>query len=82
MAYLKNIRAYNYRTFGDGKTTPELNWELNPGLNILVGENDGGKTGIVDAIRQILLTTSYKPFRLFKQDFLIEGKSRAQTLSI
>lgn len=80
--YLKNIRARNYRAFGDGATAPELNWELNPGLNILVGENDAGKTGIVDAIRQVLLTTSYEPVRLFEQDFHIEGKSRAQTLSI
>lgn len=80
--YLKHIRARNYRAFGDGTTAPELNWELNPGLNILVGENDAGKTGIVDAIRQVLLTTSYEPVRLFEQDFHIEGKSRAQTLSI
>jgi putative ATP-dependent endonuclease of OLD family len=80
--YLKKIRARNYRAFGDGTTAPELNWELNPGLNILVGENDAGKTGIVDAIRQVLLTTSYEPVRIFEHDFHIEGKSRAQTLSI
>lgn len=80
--YLKQIRARNYRAFGDGTNAPELNWELNPGLNILVGENDAGKTGIVDAIRQVLLTTSYEPVRLFEQDFHIEGKSRAQTLNI
>lgn len=80
--YLKNIRARNYRAFGDGTNVPELNLDLNPGLNILVGENDAGKTGIMDAIRQVLLTTSYEPVRLFEQDFHIEGKSRAQTLSI
>jgi len=56
--YLKRIRAHNFRAFGDGTTAPELDWELNPGLNILVGENDAGKTGIVEAIRQVLLTTS------------------------
>ncbi|GAB2660664.1 ATP-dependent nuclease [Arenimonas aestuarii] len=80
--YLKQIRARNFRAFGDGTTAPELNWELNPGLNILVGENDAGKTGIVDAIRQVLLTTSYEPVRLSEQDFHIHGKSRAQSLSI
>lgn len=80
--YLKRIRARNYRAFGNGETSPELDWELNPGLNILVGENDAGKTGIIDAIRQVLLTTSYEPVRLFEQDFHVEGKSRAQTLSI
>ena len=80
--YLKKIRAKNYRAFGDGTTAPELCWELNPGLNILVGENDAGKTGIIDAIRQILLTTSYEPVRLFEQDFHIEHKSRAKKIII
>lgn len=80
--YLKYIRAKNYRAFGDGTSAPTLDWELNPGLNILVGENDAGKTGIVDSIRQILLTTSYEPMRLFEQDFHINGADRAHTLTI
>ncbi len=80
--YLKHIRAVNYRAFGDGTVAPALDWELSPGLNILVGENDAGKTGIVDAIRQVLLTTSYEPVRLFEQDFHIHGADRARILSI
>jgi putative ATP-dependent endonuclease of OLD family len=80
--YLRYIRAKNYRAFGDGTSAPALDWELNPGLNILVGENDAGKTGIVDSIRQVLLTTSYEPVRLFEQDFHINGAARAQTLTI
>ncbi|MEH8186137.1 AAA family ATPase [Aeromonas allosaccharophila] len=80
--YLKHIRARNYRAFGDGTTAPALDWELDPGLNILVGENDAGKTGIIDAIRQVLLTTSYDPIRLFEQDFHIQGSNRSHTLSI
>ncbi|MCT9074870.1 ATP-dependent nuclease [Cupriavidus gilardii] len=80
--YLKRIRARNYRAFGDGTSTPALDWELNPGLNILVGENDAGKTCIVDSIRQVLLTTSYEPVRLFEQDFHINGTNRAHVLNI
>ncbi|EOG8128430.1 AAA family ATPase [Klebsiella pneumoniae] len=80
--YLKHIRARNYRAFGDSISAPELDWELNPGLNILVGENDAGKTCIVDAIRQILLTTSYENIRLFEQDFHIHGAIRSNTLCI
>lgn len=80
--YLKRIRARNFRAFGDGTTAPELDLELNPGLNILVGENDAGKTGIVDAIRQVLLTTSYESIRLFEQDFHIHGTQRAESLWI
>lgn len=80
--YLKRICARNFRAFGDGGTAPELNWELNPGLNILVGENDAGKTCIVDAIRQVLLTTSYETIRLFEEDFHIHGSKRANSLWI
>lgn len=80
--YLKRICARNFRAFGDGATAPELNWELNPGLNILVGENDAGKTCIVDAIRQVLLTTSYETIRLFEEDFHIQGSQRANSLWI
>lgn len=80
--YLKRIRARNFRAFGDGATAPELDWELTPSLNILVGENDAGKTCIVDAIRQVLLTTSYEPVRLYEQDFHIDGSRRASSLWI
>ncbi|WP_081073482.1 ATP-dependent nuclease [Burkholderia stagnalis] len=80
--YLKHIHARNYRAFGDGTSAPALDWELSPGLNILVGENDAGKTGIIDSIRQVLLTTSYEPIRLFEQDFHIHGGDRAHTLTI
>jgi putative ATP-dependent endonuclease of the OLD family len=78
--YLKRIRARNFRAFGDGTKAPEL--EVNPGLNILVGENDIGKTSIIDAIRQVLLTTSYENIRLFEQDFHIHGLQRSQAPSI
>jgi putative ATP-dependent endonuclease of OLD family len=80
--YLKRIHARNFRAFGDGTDAPQLDWTLGPGLNILVGENDAGKTGIVDAIRQVLLTTSYENIRLFEQDFHIHGSARATNLCI
>lgn len=80
--YLSRIRARNFRAFGDGATAPELDWELKPGLNILVGENDAGKTGIIDAVRQVLLTTSYESIRLFESDFHIHGSQRANSLWI
>jgi recombinational DNA repair ATPase RecF len=48
--YLKRIRASSFRAFGDGTAAPVLDWELSPGMNILVGGNDAGKTAVVDAI--------------------------------
>lgn len=80
--HLKRIRATNFRAFGDGTKAPVLDWELLPSLNILVGENDAGKTAVVDAIRLVLWTTSYEFVRLFETDFHISGATRAQTLFI
>lgn len=78
--HLKRIRSANFRAFGTDEH--ELDWELNPGLNILVGENDSGKTSVVDAIRYVLWTTSYEFIRLFETDFHISGSARAQSLFI
>lgn len=80
--HLQRIRARNFRTFGDGTASPSLDWNLSPGMNILVGENDAGKTAVVDAIRQVLWTTSYEFVRLFETDFHIQGATRANSLSI
>jgi hypothetical protein len=80
--HLQRIRAQNFRAFGDGKTSPQLDWELAPGLNILIGENDAGKTSIIDAIRHVLWTTSYEFIRLQEQDFHTQGSTRAQSMFI
>ncbi len=80
--HLSRLNAENFRAFGDGTAAPVLNWELNQGMNILIGENDAGKTAIIDAIRQILWTTSFDIVRLFEHDFHVDGTHRAQTLVI
>lgn len=80
--HLQRIRAANFRAFGDGVESPALDWELSPGLNILVGENDSGKTSVIDAIRYVLWTTSYEFIRLFESDFHINGAGRARSLFI
>lgn len=80
--HLQRVRAQNFRAFGDGKTAPLLDWTLSPGLNILIGENDAGKTAVIDAIRHVLWTTSYEYVRLFEQDFHIQGAARAQSMFI
>lgn len=80
--YLKRIRASNFRAFGDGTISPALDWELSEGMNILVGENDAGKTAVVDAIRHVLWTTSYEFVRLLETDFHINGSKRATSLFI
>src|SRR5476649_438367 len=80
--YLQRIRATNFRVFGDDTKRPPLDWTLNPGMNILVGENDAGKSAIVDAIRHVLWTTSYESVRLQETDFAAHEDARAQELTI
>ncbi|RUL78757.1 ATP-dependent nuclease [Dyella choica] len=80
--HLTSIKATNFRIFGDGNAAPGLDWTLNPGMNILVGENDAGKTAIVDAIRHLLWTTSFEATRLTEQDFHVQDGQRVATLSI
>jgi putative ATP-dependent endonuclease of OLD family len=78
--FLQHVSALNFRPFGDGTNAPSLDWKLNEGLNILIGENDAGKSAIVDCIRLLLWTTSYEIVRIQEQDFHVIGTSRAESL--
>ncbi|MCX8518808.1 MAG: AAA family ATPase [Methylophilaceae bacterium] len=80
--YLHRISSENFRVFGSKALNVHLDLQFNQGLNLLVGENDSGKTSIVDAVRYALLTTSYEYLRLQEQDFHIEGTIRSDTLWI
>lgn len=80
--YLASIQAVNFRIFGDGVSAPMLDWQLDPRMNILVGENDAGKTAIVDSIRHLLWTTSFESTRLAEQDFHVASGQRATKLQI
>ncbi|MEP5944701.1 MAG: AAA family ATPase, partial [Balneola sp.] len=59
--YLSNIKLWNFRKFGSqdfNLDSPNLDLDFQPGLNVLIGENDSGKTAIVDAIKLVLKTHS------------------------
>lgn len=51
--YVHRVSAVNFRIFGARDTGKSLDITLNSGLNVLVGENDAGKTSIVDVLRGI-----------------------------
>lgn len=80
--YVSRLVAENFRVFGGKESGHHLDLVLNPGLNVLVGENDAGKTAIVDALRYALLTTSYEYLRIRDDDFHIQGSERAEQLTI
>ncbi|MEZ2737999.1 ATP-dependent nuclease [Comamonas jiangduensis] len=80
--YLHRVTAVNFRAFGDRSTGKHLDLELNSGLNVLVGENDAGKTSIVDVIRYVLLTTSNDYLRIEDDDFHVNGLHQATELEL
>lgn len=85
--HLSELRLWNFRKYGaDGqspdKRDPDLSLQLQPGLNVLIGENDSGKTAVVDAIRYTLGTQSREWVRLEETDFYGVGVSRAESLKI
>jgi len=65
--YISEIRIENFRLFGFGDRAFVL--PLNPGLTALVGENDAGKTAVIDAIRLVLGTRDLDMLRIEPVDF-------------
>ncbi|QXF14237.1 ATP-dependent nuclease [Sphingopyxis terrae] len=65
--YIAEIKIENFRLFGSGEHAFRL--PLNPGLTALVGENDAGKTAIIDALRLVLGTRDHDILRVDLVDF-------------
>lgn len=63
--YLSELSIKNFRKYGN----PGLNLKFNKHLNVLVGENDSGKSTIVEAIKFVLNTHSNDYVRLNTEDF-------------
>jgi putative ATP-dependent endonuclease of OLD family len=74
--YLGRIHIENFRKFN------LVDIEFQKGLNLLVGENDSGKSTIIDAIKLITGTHSNDWVRLTKDDFYTDGTTRATELKI
>lgn len=74
--YLSKLKIWNFRKYGGTKITeePALIVNFNDGLNVLVGENDSGKSTIIDAIKQVLLTQSHEYIFLEENDFFQDKK--------
>ncbi|WP_330299394.1 ATP-dependent nuclease [Streptomyces sp. NBC_00503] len=85
--YLARLRAENFRIFGavvseSGGPDESLDISFSRGTNVLVGENDSGKTAIVDAIRLCLQTAAADFYRISRDDFHTGDGGRADTFSI
>ncbi len=75
--YLSNIKLWNFRKFGTEDRfdikKPNLDLNFTNGLNVLIGENDSGKTAIIDAIKLVLKTHSYEWLRIKHDDFYLNS---------
>lgn len=71
--YLSNIKLWNFRKFGTvgdiDLQRPNLNLSFTKGLNVLIGENDSGKSAILEAIKMVLKTHAYERLMWVKEDF-------------
>lgn len=74
---ISELKIYNFRRFKSEKDAPGLQITFHKGLNALVGENDAGKTAIIDALKLVLLTQSNEYIRPTEEDFYNPGNGEA-----
>lgn len=79
---LSKLELFNFRKFGGCGKEPGLSITFHQGLNALIGENDAGKTAIIDAIKIVLLTQSNEYIRITDDDFYSNEERRADECRI
>ena len=82
--YLSTLKLWNFRKYSEGPNeAPGIEISFNKGVNVLIGENDSGKTAIVDAIRYVLKTKSGEPIYWEEKDFYMDkAGNRSRKLKI
>ncbi|HCF7230256.1 ATP-dependent nuclease [Pseudomonas aeruginosa] len=79
--YLSALKIENFRQFGHGDHALDI--QFNEGVTALVGENDAGKTAVIDAIRYVLQTRDAEYLRLQIEDFHIASDgTQAETITL
>ena len=66
---VSELKIYNFRKYKSNDGKPGLHVTFHKGLNALIGENDAGKTAIIDALKLVLLTQSNEYVRPADADF-------------
>ncbi|MFJ3975898.1 ATP-dependent nuclease [Streptomyces sp. NPDC090021] len=84
---MARLQVENFRVFGvaaqsEGERDTSLDLSFTAGTNVLVGENDSGKTAIIDAIRLCLQTAATDYYRVSQDDFHLGKDGRAETFTI
>lgn len=79
---VSELKLYNFRRFQSIDEKPGLCVSFHKGLNALIGENDSGKTAIIDAIKIVLLTQSNEYIRVTEDDFYTDADIIASEFKI
>ncbi|WP_449105451.1 ATP-dependent nuclease [Pseudomonas mohnii] len=81
VVYLSALTIENFRQFGHAGHGLKISF--NEGVTALVGENDAGKTAVIDAIRYVLQTRDAEYLKLQLEDFHIDDSgSQADTITL
>lgn len=75
--YISTLTIEHFRGFEQSTT-----FKFNRGLNVLIGENDCGKTAVLDAIRYVLGTTDQSWIKLEESDFFNEDTSKEISITL
>ncbi|MDE7176477.1 MAG: AAA family ATPase [Lachnospiraceae bacterium] len=76
---VSQLQIYNFRRFRSIDGKPGLSITFHEGLNALIGENDSGKTAIIDALKLVLLTQSNEYIRPAEDDFYMDETGSSVT---
>ncbi len=81
--FLEKVEYWNFRKYKSIGSTPGLTVNLKGGMNLIVGENDAGKTAIIDGIKLLLGTLSDEYDRIKDTDFYTrDGKKYQEEFTI
>lgn len=70
--HISELKLWSFRKYGGEDfdlTKPHLVVPFKKGMNVLIGENDSGKTAIIDSIKYVLKTNAYESIRVQQDDF-------------
>lgn len=72
---ISQLQLYDFRKFKSINGQPGLSISFHKGINALIGENDSGKTAVIDAIKLVLLTQSNEYIHASDEDFYTDSNN-------
>lgn len=81
--FLKEVEYWDFRKYKSLDDSPGLTVTFHKGMNLIVGENDAGKTAIIDGLKLLLGTLSDEYDKILDTDFYTQdGKNFSEDFKI